>query len=95
MKKTLKIGPFIYKVEEVENLTSVRIDGEESQCHGIIDPRKELIQIEKNDSPTGKQIDLWHEILHALCWQYGVAWKDEDIDRIAHGVVDVINSNKL
>jgi hypothetical protein len=90
----IKIGATTYEVKQVTGLTSFELDGKDTKCDGTINRDLALLELEVNQSKIQKTISLWHEIIHALSWQYSVPLSEDDIDRLAHGVAGVIIENK-
>ena len=87
MIKTLLIGSFEYTIEVSDKLSD----------SGVIDNDKVRIFIDAGLDDQVKRQTLWHEILHALMFQYGLAQADHDeklIDNLAHGICQVLRDNK-
>jgi hypothetical protein len=90
---SMKIGIYEYELKEVRNLVSD--DKEKTKLDGIIDHNSLTISIEKNLPDIAKQVTLWHEMLHAVSKQYSLGLGEEEVDCLAHGVVGILNDNKL
>lgn len=93
--QSLRIGPFIYTIEFVENLESdfETVDGELE--HGA-----QIIRLEEKHTDAYKLLVLLHEVTHALLEQSGQRQRfDHDdqeaiCDMIGYGVFQVLRDNR-
>jgi len=82
----LRIGALIYDVEERRL---------KDQC-GHCDYEHTCIRIRRSLNPQLKRVTLWHEIIHALLFNAGVyesEHNEQQIDALAHGIVQVLRDN--
>ncbi len=86
----IKVGVFNYDLLEVEDL----VNEDDTKLDGEICPDKEVIRIEKDIPKTAKIVTFWHEIVHSLDVQYRMSLDEDNIDRLAHGLTQVILENK-
>lgn len=95
--KKLKIGGFIWSVEESEKVSN------EGEVFGSTHFKKQRIFIDPSETQQKKEHTLIHEILHAIWWQTGLnnRYKDkkemeeEIIQAVAHGLYQVLKDNSL
>lgn len=90
MKNKIRVGAFDYTVRVEKNPKrekGIAIDG---QCRNT----DATIRIRKMSEQAMRQT-LWHETIHALCWQHGIKLSDEkEVDRLATGIMQVIKDNR-
>ena len=96
--KTLKIGGFIWTVEESEKIAN------EGNVFGSTHSRKQRIFLEPNESRQKKEHTLIHEIMHALWWQAGLnsrykkdenKFEEEIVDALSNGLYQVLKDNNF
>ena len=56
-------------------------------CWGYVQPDERSIYF-CDEFPDGRAMltTYWHEVLHAICYEYGVELDDKDTDRVAQGM---------
>lgn len=83
------IGPNRYAVEFVERLES----DDHRRLTGQIDYSALKIRIDPAPELNRQVITLFHEIVHGIDEVYGLDLAEEDVDRMANGIVDVLQRN--
>jgi len=89
---TVKIGPIVYTVKEVERLQDTR----GQVAWGEADFGACEIRLEATANPQFKRITLWHEIVHAILVGAGVDSSEHDevfVDQLAYGIMQVLQDN--
>lgn len=91
MRSAVKIGPIVYKICMIEGLVSegTKLFGEVK--HDVCEIRVEA----RNDLQQARQT-LWHEIVHVILSQAGLAKdakREELVDPLAYGVMGVLQDN--
>lgn len=90
--KTVRIGPIDYHISKKETLA---LNGREML--GMIDMPNCLIEIKDKIAPDHERLTLWHEILHAMFYQYQIPQDDEEvealIEKLAFGLKDLVEDN--
>ena len=89
-KKTIKIGPQVFKVVLVEDLKD---DKGETMCGRLIFAKSEIIINSDSDEFSRRQT-LWHEILHGLFEQASIKHDEKIIDTLAYGIIQVLDDNE-
>lgn len=97
LPKILKIGGFIWKVEERDDVTRQSNVWGTTHCH------TQTIYLEPNLSEQKKWQTLLHETLHAVYWQCGLgedkAIPEEAEEKIIHalsmGMYQVLKDNRF
>lgn len=85
--KTIKIGTLLYGVVFTPHLVA------DDKLFGRTDTRRQEIQID-NDIPFScMNITLLHEILHIIQDVYRVDMTDENTDRVASGIAELLFNN--
>ena len=82
--REVKIGSFVYKVKLEEDLSMTQGNVGEHRPHFmeiVIDERT------KNKTPV-----FLHECIHAICYNYTMGIIDDDIDRLSHGMAELLQS---
>jgi Zn-dependent peptidase ImmA (M78 family) len=96
--KKLKIGGFIWTVEETDKTTN------ESSSFGSCHYKKQRIFIDKTENQQKKEHTLIHETMHAVIWQSGLnerlnkatgITEEELVTAISMGIYDVLKNNNL
>jgi len=85
----VKIGGLVYDVLFESKL----FDADNTRLYGQIDYNMLTIKLEKDYCKQKQEVTLWHEIVHGIAVEYGVELEEEDIDRIAGGIYQVIKDN--
>lgn len=97
LPKTLRIGGFIWEVEENKKITT------EGNCFGSTHTVTQSIYIEPDLPEQKKWQTLLHEVMHAVYWQCGLT-KDKNIqadveEKIIHalsmGMYQVLKDNDI
>lgn len=72
----VKVGAYTYDVKFVNH--PIVVDGRD--CYGSIDYTRQQIQIRDNTlhSEQSAVRTFWHEIIHALVYERGIDWGDND-----------------
>jgi hypothetical protein len=83
----IKVGPIIYEVKEVANLLDA--DGAQKLL-GNIRYKDCSIQIEPDQNFQSKRVVLIHEALHAVATQGILNLSEEQIEKLAYGVAEII-----
>ena len=87
LPKKIKIGCCEYSVNEIE------IESDEDYV-GRCYPNQQKIEIEKRLSQDKKLQSLFHEIIHAICFEFGnVKLSEQRTDILATGILSVIKDN--
>ena len=92
MEQTIKVGPMVYQVEEVEGLSS---DGQ--TLFGQVKYGECKILLEGRNDPQQRLQTVWHEIVHVILMQVGLtkeARREELVDPLAYGIVQVLQDNR-
>jgi len=88
-RKTIRIGAMDYTIEMVKDLR----DGNH-ELNGWIRYNDSKVMLDDEMEPQAEYITLWHEILHGLLTQAGMARQDEKIvEVLSHGIVMVMRDN--
>lgn len=88
---TVKIGPHVYTVVDVERLQAA---GNHQSLYGQINYPQQTIEVEKNLIGTYKRMVIWHEIIHGILETAGIHEHDEQLlDAVASGIVQVLQDN--
>ena len=86
MIKYVIVGAFKYKIIESDKMSD----------NGTIDCEKLNIFIESSMNKQVKRQTLWHELMHAIMYEFGLPQSEHDeklIDNIAHGVMQILRDN--
>ena len=71
---SVKIGPFVYRIEEMERRAPIR-----ERCSGVTEHGPLLIRVQLDDFPAQVIAEtLVHEIFHAIYWVAGVLDEDRE-----------------
>jgi len=84
VKKLYTIGAFIYKLIYMPNLTS---------HHNLLGQTlsdSQLLKVDPSSTPQTKLVTLWHEKIHGINDVYNCELSEQNIDRLAHGVVSIL-----
>lgn len=83
--KRLKIGGHIYDVVELDEVSK---DGNTA---GECEIDKLEIRLRKGQKQTAKEATLFHEIIHALNWEF----EEKEVEFLAQAIYQVLKDNKL
>lgn len=91
--ESVKIGPFTYTVEWVDDLTD---DADRNrklygQCHY----GQQKIRLSKAVNPDSNTATFLHELMHAIDFVMQIGLKEKQVDRIATGLAMVLLDNNL
>jgi hypothetical protein len=89
--KSIKIAGKRYKVK---SLDFKKRDSTDTNIGGIY-YLKSLIEIDSTIDKQTQEAAMLHEIIHAICYEYGIKLKECDIHRLESGLLQVIKDNKL
>ena len=93
LPKTLKIGALTYTVEPEKNLHSA--EGHSLYGQIFYTDCKILIDEKYVDSQR-LPFSLWHEVIHGILEQAGMAdVKEKIVEVLGYGVVDALRNNKV
>lgn len=88
-QKRIRIGAIDFQIKVAKDLR----DGD-LKLNGWIRYDDSKVLLEKELGPQAEYITLWHEILHGLLTQGGIAEQEEKIvEVLAHGIVSVLRDN--
>lgn len=96
--KTLKIGPFIWDIEENKDIA------QEGACFGSTHSYSQKIFLDPGQLEEKKAHTLVHEFMHAIWWQSGLGVRynknqkdleEEVISALSFGVYQVLKDNGL
>lgn len=82
---SVKIGPFVFPVQEVENL----FEGS-TKYSGTIDYSKCVISIEKDRDIQMQVQTLLHEVVHGIVMVNQIKMSEETVDLVAMSLMDLI-----
>ena len=60
---------------------------------GCINHRKEQILIDPAYPEADKNVTIWHEAIHKITREYGCRLEDDNIDRLAEGIVAILEKD--
>lgn len=83
--KQLKIGGHIYRVVELDEVSK------DPNTAGECDIDKLEIRLRKKQKQSAKEATLFHEIIHAINWEYD----EKDVEFLAQALYQVLQDNKL
>ena len=87
LPKKIKVGCCDYTIEEIV------IDNEDDYVGRCV-PNQQLIQIELRLTKHKKVQTLFHEVLHAICFEHGnIKISEQKLDTLASGIVAVLKDN--
>lgn len=94
MITTVKIGPIVYQVTEVESLQDTREDGSVRWLNGQILYNDETIKVESKNSHRQQACCLLHEASHAMLYQGGLDDIDEKVSiNLGYSLYALIRDN--
>ena len=85
--KQIKVSSFVYELVLAENLAR------DHQLLGQCLSDSVIMTIDSKTSPQTKDVTLLHEIVHAINDVYNCGLEEPNIDRIAHGLADVLKNS--
>ena len=91
--KTVKVGPLVYDVEEVEDLRSSR---KRKKLWGLVDHIRCKILLRRENAAQLKRHTLWHEIVHLVLMQAGRekdSRKESLVNLLAYSLMQVVEDN--
>ena len=83
----ITVGPFSYAVKLQEGLALMTGNVGEHRVH-----TREIVI---DSGTTIKDAVLLHEIIHAINFTYVIEMDDSSIDRLAHGLLEVLNDMNI
>ena len=83
----IKVSSFVYELVLAENLTR------DHQLLGQCLSDSVIIKIDPKTSLQTKDVTLLQEIVHAINDVYNCGLEEPNIDRIAHGLADVLKNS--
>ena len=87
LPKTVKVGACNYTIKELV------IDSDDDfvgRCH----PNQQLIEIDKRLPQDKKLQTLLHEVIHAICYEYGnLKINDNTVDILATSIITFLRNN--
>ena len=87
---SIQIGPIIYKVQFVDNLHAEDGRG----IDGWIRYGQSTISVDSSVGPQRARQTIWHEVIHGLFDNAGIAQPPEGtVEALANGVMDVLMRN--
>lgn len=94
MIDTVKLGPVVYAVRQVENLHDFRPDGSRIDLNGRILHNECEMHLETKMHPQRARLVLWHEIVHGILSNAGVEDHDEKlVEALSIGLVEALRDN--
>jgi hypothetical protein len=86
LPKSIKVGPITYDIREEARLAAMGLYGQLVRTDSVI----ELLP----DMPEGiRKVTVWHEIVEEILEQIGVKGEETVINRLAYGIVGVLQDN--
>ncbi len=85
--RELKVGGLIYKVIYRPLLSK------DEGVRGLINHRKELIQIEPENPLDQRSSTLYHEVIHLIDTVFALDMTEESTERLANGLFQVLSSS--
>lgn len=85
--KEIRIGVYHYFIRHLPYLHR------DFNIYGRVCTNAELIELDLDMPDTIKTVSLLHELIHAICDSYCVRLSDEDTDRIAQGLAQILLNN--
>jgi len=82
--RKIRVGAYEYDVLAIKDLIY------DHKLLGQALTDKETIKFDPSARYRVKCVTFWHEVIHAICDTYRLELKEEEIDRIAHGLVAVM-----
>lgn len=89
---SLKVGNFIYEVEETDDVITL----DNLVCQGICDGGNQQIRIDNKLTQQSKERVFLHELVHAICFDRELDFAEETenvVDALAKGLHGVIIDN--
>lgn len=86
--RAVTIGSVKYKIEYASRPT---LHGHE--CYGMVDHGKATIELNDSNSTERDIQTLLHEIVHVIDEQRGLSLSEEQVDKLAYGILDLIRTN--
>lgn len=96
MIETLKIGVAEYTIKSIENLHDSDPEGKWRWLYGKVSHDVQVIKVDSSNHHDNQVITLWHEALHGVLHQAGVADDEHPesiIVAISHGIVQMLRDN--
>ena len=88
MVQSVKIGPFEYAVQLIQDLKRGN-----RKLDGHISHNETTIKLEAVMSPQAQTQVLWHEILHGIAMQSNLDLSEQEVDVLSFGVYQVLKDN--
>ena len=85
--RKIKVSSFVYELVLAENLTR------DHQLLGQCLSDSVIMKIDPKTPPQTRDVTLMHEIVHAINDVYNCGLEEPNIDRIAHGLADVLKNS--
>lgn len=85
--KEIKLGARTFKVSYNKDIVY------DNNWSGCISQRHGTIEICPDYNDEYKMITLFHEIFHAICYQYNIEIDEKDNDRLANGMAEFLKNN--
>jgi hypothetical protein len=89
----VNIGGIIFNVNLISGKSGNTLH--ERDYLGNIDYEKCIITADKDLNEQMVDITFMHEVMHGIANQYGVDLEEEDVERLARGIYQVLRDNKL
>ena len=91
----LVIGGIAYKVELVDRLKDVDIDGEAKELFGQISFHRRVIRLYADPNSDAFLETMLHEIVHGVCDASGITLTEEQIKPFSRCLYDTLSRNGL
>lgn len=89
----VNIGGIIYDVNLISGKTNNTLH--ERDYFGNIDYEKCIITIDSDLNQQQIEVTLLHELMHGIANHFCINIEEEDTDRLARGIYQVLKDNKL
>ena len=94
MKDTVDFGSQVFRIEIIEKLFLEAGPGSQ-KMQGLIDPKRCLIQIEKDLDSQSQMLTLWHELVHQLLNRGGLDGEEFINPKMEEAVVEGLSEGVM
>lgn len=89
LPETLKISPFVYRVELVTKL----LDTEHCRNYGICDTNHLTIRLDDENNDQQMRQTLLHEVIHAINNHGRLGLEEDTVERLTNGLLAFLLDN--